>query len=346
VTQKQWKLVAGTEPSLFKGENLPVEQISWWVANEYCTRLTARAHQEGTLPANCAYVLPPEAQWEYACRASTTGAYAGALEEMAWYASNADGKTHPVAGKKPNAWGLYDMHGNVNEWVADWCPEWSIVKWARYPGGQVSDPFGPQTGTKKLERGGSLFAIARMQRSAMRSAADPNDKGEGLGFRIALVRGDMDLMLEDGFSFIALDGKRYGATELAGKPCLVLRLDCFFWTDGGWYQRSEYLKRLKATMDGARAVRDKGVIVLVAVDSATTWKAAEADRQALVAGFPVFSLAERSNWPFQPIRSQPSIIVLDRETKEVARGIEFFREEPSGYRSLLPEIAKRYFQVE
>ena len=104
VTQKQWKAVMGTNPSFFKGDDLPVESVSWNDCQEFCEKTGLQ--------------LPTEAQWEYACRAGTTDAYAGNLDEMAWYYSNSGNKTHPVGTKKPNAWGLYDMHGNVWEVVS------------------------------------------------------------------------------------------------------------------------------------------------------------------------------------------------------------------------------------
>ncbi len=106
VTQKQWKAITGDNPSNFKGDDLPVEEVSWNDCQEFCRKCSALG-----LPVQ----LPTESQWEYACRAGTTDAYAGNLDEMAWYYSNSGNKTHPVGTKKPNAWGLYDMHGNVWE---------------------------------------------------------------------------------------------------------------------------------------------------------------------------------------------------------------------------------------
>ncbi len=116
VTQKQWREVMGTDPSFFKGDDLPVEHITWQEAVEFCERLSRRENKR--------YRLPSEAEWEYACRAGTTTAYntgdgEPALMEAGWFLKNGANKTHPVGQKKPNAWGLYDMHGNVSEWCAD-----------------------------------------------------------------------------------------------------------------------------------------------------------------------------------------------------------------------------------
>lgn len=115
VTQKQWFSVTGESPSRFQGENRPVESVSWFDCQEYAKRLTALA------PQGTRFCLPTEAEWKYACRAGTTGDYGGTgdADEMGWYNKDWDWEsmhTRDVAQKKPNAWGLYDMHGNVDEW--------------------------------------------------------------------------------------------------------------------------------------------------------------------------------------------------------------------------------------
>jgi serine/threonine protein kinase len=112
VTQGQWQQLMKSNPSKFKGENLPVEQVSWDEAVEFCYKLSALQ----LLPAGWKFCLPTDQQWEYACRAGTTDKYAGTLSQMAWYSNNSQGRTHDVATKNPNSWGVYDMHGNVWEW--------------------------------------------------------------------------------------------------------------------------------------------------------------------------------------------------------------------------------------
>jgi formylglycine-generating enzyme required for sulfatase activity len=187
VTQAQYQALTGANPSAFKTDlNLPVECVSWDDAVAYCQKLTEQEKAAGRLPVGYAYQLPTEAQWEYACRAGTTTPYAGDLEEMSWYDKNSAGTTHPVGQKKPNAWGLYDMHGNVRQWCAD--------KYGPYPSGPVTDPLGTK-GKYRVERGGSWFLDARHCRSAARYSAVPGGIGGSsgifamsiLGFRVALA---------------------------------------------------------------------------------------------------------------------------------------------------------------
>ena len=177
VTQAQYRAVMGKSPSSFKGDLLPVENVSWDNAREFCAKLTQRERAAGRLPVGMAYTLPTEAQWEYACRAGSTGDYAGRLDDLGWYLSNSGGGTHPVAGKAPNAWGLYDMHGNVWEWCADW--------YGSLPGGQVQDPRGPPSGSFRVGRGGGWLSVAGDCRSAFRGDS-PDYRFDGLGFRPAL----------------------------------------------------------------------------------------------------------------------------------------------------------------
>jgi formylglycine-generating enzyme required for sulfatase activity len=186
VTQAQWEAVMGGNPSRVKGKDLPVEQVSWNDAEEFCGKLNAT----GLLPAGWRFALPTEAQWEYACRAGTTGDYAGNLDEMAWYSNNNSGKTHPVGTKKPNAWGLYDMHGNIAEWCADW--------YAYYDAGAAIDPTGPRTDPKtsskpdssRVIRGDSWLYVGAHCRSDYRANNTPVFRAVYLGFRVAAVPGE------------------------------------------------------------------------------------------------------------------------------------------------------------
>ncbi|MBQ9770329.1 MAG: SUMF1/EgtB/PvdO family nonheme iron enzyme [Lentisphaeria bacterium] len=189
VTQKEYQAVMGNNPSYFKGDNLPVEQVSWDDAKRFCSKLNDLKRDE--LPAGYRFDLPTEAQWEYACRAGTTTALNNGLnltsedgrcsnlDKVAWYDENSDGKTHPVGQKKPNAWGLYDMHGNVWEWCND--------LYANYPSGAVTDPTGLASGSSRVLRGGSWDDCAQSCRSAGRYSFDPTYRLNYVGFRVALV---------------------------------------------------------------------------------------------------------------------------------------------------------------
>ena len=146
---------------------------------EFCRKLTTLVRSAGSLPEGYVYTLPTEAQWEYACRAGTTGDYAGDLQAMAWFTENAGGTTHVVATKQANAWGLYDMHGNVWEWCADWYAD-------KLPGGSVSDSKGPASGSNRVNRGGSWWFDAAYFRSANRYGNSPGYRDGNLGFRLAL----------------------------------------------------------------------------------------------------------------------------------------------------------------
>jgi formylglycine-generating enzyme required for sulfatase activity len=175
VTQRQWENVMGNNPSFFKGKDPPVEQVSWHDASDFCQKLNAMQ----STPHGWHFALPTEAQWEYACRAGTSRDDAGNLDEMAWYASNSGAKTHEVATKKANNWGLVDMHGNVWEWCADWC--------GGYPAESLIDPTGPNSGSNRVDRGGSWFSDGTRCRSASRFRHSPDYRGSGIGFRVAAV---------------------------------------------------------------------------------------------------------------------------------------------------------------
>jgi len=178
VTQGQWTAVMGSNPSHFKGDTLPVETVSWDEATAFCQKLTERERAAGRLGMGYAFSLPTEAQWEYACRAGTTGPYAGDLDAMAWYSKNSGSTTHPVGTKKPNAWGLFDMHGNVFEWCADW--------YAPYSGGVLTDPAGPVSGSARVYRGGRWGTVGAICRSAHRDFRGPGFRVNFIGFRVAL----------------------------------------------------------------------------------------------------------------------------------------------------------------
>ena len=188
VTQAQWEKVMGSNPSYFSGcPTCPVEQVSWDDVQKFIAKMNALG--EGT------YSLPTEAQWEYGARAgSTTAFYNGAITELScgldpnlnaigWYCYNSDCKTHPVGQKTPNAWGLYDMTGNVWEWCSDW---WGYSYYSLSPS---VDPPGPATGSSRVIRGGGWGHDAQRCRAAYRSY-DPPDRGSyGLGFRLVLSPG-------------------------------------------------------------------------------------------------------------------------------------------------------------
>jgi formylglycine-generating enzyme required for sulfatase activity len=190
VTQAQFQRVMGRNPSQFQGtrvegggEHRPVEQVSWNDAVDFCKRLSELPEEKA---AGRVYRLPTEAEWEYACRGGNAGEYAfgdrvEALGDYAWFEDNSDGRTHPVGKKKPNAWGLHDMHGNVWEWCADW--------YVPHAGRPLIDPTGPLQGTDRVYRGGGWSYAASYCRSANRTATNPSFAGFeflSIGFRVAM----------------------------------------------------------------------------------------------------------------------------------------------------------------
>src|SRR5438105_3076714 len=148
VTQGEYAAVMGKNPSHFPGDtNRPVEKLSYFDAVAYCSAVTKRERGAGRLPSGYTYRLPTEAEWEYACRAGTTNffSFGDAVTEAgqyAWTLENSESTTHPVGQKRPNPWGLYDMHGNVWEWCSDW--------FADYPPMPLTDPLGPRLGKVKV----------------------------------------------------------------------------------------------------------------------------------------------------------------------------------------------------
>ena len=187
VTQSEYQQVMNKNPSNFQGEKIkgdssphPVDQVSWNDAVEFCKRLSELPEEK---KAGRVYRLPTEAEWEYACRAGSKTTYSfgessQSLGDYAWFFNNNDERTHPVGEKKPNAWGLYDMHGNVWEWCSDW--------YGQYPKGAVSDPAGPKEGSARVQRGGGWFGLAAVCRSAHRDGFIPSVRDADGGFRVAL----------------------------------------------------------------------------------------------------------------------------------------------------------------
>jgi formylglycine-generating enzyme required for sulfatase activity/serine/threonine protein kinase len=178
VTQKQYQRVMGPKPSAFPGPQNPVEQVSWDDAVEFCRKLSAMPEEKA---AGYVYRLPTEAEWEYACRAGTDTKYSfgddeSQLGDYAWYDRNSEKKTHPVGQKKPNPWGLYDMHGNVWEWCQDWE--------GNYPSGAAVDPTGPPSASSRVLRGGSLGNGTVYCRTADRNGTLPGVRGNNFGLRV------------------------------------------------------------------------------------------------------------------------------------------------------------------
>ena len=187
VTQSQYKTLISKNPSYFQGAkvdmqnaDLPVEKVSWDEAIEFCKKLSDLPEEK---KADRVYRLPTEAQWEYACRAGSKTAYSfgessQSLGDYAWFDENSKRQTHPVGLKKPNAWGLYDMHGNVGEWCSD--------RYGKYPKGSVIDPTGPKEGSGRVLRGGSWDGGDADCRSAFRDGDFPSGRDRSSGFRVAL----------------------------------------------------------------------------------------------------------------------------------------------------------------
>jgi formylglycine-generating enzyme required for sulfatase activity len=180
VTQAQWQAVMGDNLSYFKGDNLPVEEVSQQEAITFCKRLSQMNGME--------YRLPTEAEWEYACRAGTTGDYAGELDAMAWHSSNSGGKTHPVGQKQANAFGLYDMYGNVWEWCLDYYHSNYIAAptdGSAWVGGSVL--ASAEWNSNPVLRGGAWDSSANNLRSPFRNRYDWIHGFDRIGFRVVAV---------------------------------------------------------------------------------------------------------------------------------------------------------------
>jgi len=184
VTQREYERMTGRNPSHFKGDtNRPVEQVRYHEALAYCSAVTKQETDAGRLPSGYSYRLPTEAEWEYACRAGTTNFYsfgddAAQADQYAWTLENSDVTTHPIGLKRPNPWGLCDIHGNVWEWTSDW--------FAEYPAAPLKDPSGPAQGKFKVFRGGSWNHAVEFARSRNRFMMSPTNGINFVGFRIAL----------------------------------------------------------------------------------------------------------------------------------------------------------------
>ena len=179
VTQAQWQAVMGNNPSYFKGNDLPVEQVSWNDCQAFCQKLSSITGKP--------FRLPTEAEWECACRAGTQtiwpfGKEQGLLGQYAWFNGNSGNQTYPVGQLQPNAWGLYDMLGNVLEWCSDWFDE------RYYANSPQKNPQGPSGGQYRLLRGGGWYDFPSNCRSAYRGRNLPDDQHYSIGLRVVVAR--------------------------------------------------------------------------------------------------------------------------------------------------------------
>jgi formylglycine-generating enzyme required for sulfatase activity len=177
ITQEQWVQVMGKNPSNFKGDNLPIENVSWNDIRDFISELNIMTGKK--------YRLPTEAEWEYAARGGNKSKgykYSGssALDKVAWHKDNSGGKTQPIGAKQPNELGIHDMTGNVWEWVSDWYGA------NYYSSSSGSNPTGPVSGSYRVGRGGGWNPDARDCRVSIRNYADPGYRNYDLGFRLAV----------------------------------------------------------------------------------------------------------------------------------------------------------------
>jgi formylglycine-generating enzyme required for sulfatase activity len=179
VTQAQWRSVMGSNPSVFRGQDRPVDNVSWNDAQNFINALNRMENTDR-------YRLPTEAEWEYSVRAGTDSIFfygedRALMRKYAWYQDNSDEETHPVGLKDPNPWGLYDVYGNVWEWVNDWYSE------DYYSESPRKDPRGPSDANEKSMRGGSHEFTSRVCRSANRFSFSTTSKDSDFGFRVAFT---------------------------------------------------------------------------------------------------------------------------------------------------------------
>lgn len=174
VTQQQWQEVMGTNPSYFHnaGPTAPVERVSWKDVQAFLAKVN-------TIQARWTVRLPTEAEWEYAARARSTGETYGPLDDIAWYRENGSHTTHPGGQKLPNAFGLYDMLGNVWQWCQDWFGPYSLES--------AIDPQGPPAGELRVTRGGCFYCDAVHERAARRNRDLEDHSSQSIGFRIVAV---------------------------------------------------------------------------------------------------------------------------------------------------------------
>jgi len=183
VTHQQYESIVGDHSNMFKGNNNPVDKVSWNDAVVFCRTLTKQERQAGRLPEGYEYRLPTEAEWEYAARGGSDGSstnYAGSnnIDDVAWYKDNSGRKTHPVGLKQANELGLYDMTGNVWEWCLDW--------YGQYSSQAQTDPTGPSTGAYRVLHGGAWYCDTSLCRPTLRYRFTPASAYGFLGFRVAL----------------------------------------------------------------------------------------------------------------------------------------------------------------
>jgi len=191
VTQEQWEVVMAANPSNFKGAKNPVESVGWDDCRQFIDKLNKIIDKlnKKPHPGGGKFQLPSEAQWEYACRAGTASRYGfgddeDSVGDYAWYLANSGDRPNPVGQKKPNAFGLFDMHGNVGEWCEDWYGERYYAESTR------DDPTGPARGSTRVNRGGGWDRPARYCRSAFRSYYVPGFRLNFVGLRLALSASD------------------------------------------------------------------------------------------------------------------------------------------------------------